>query len=358
MSSPAAGLPLMERASGNVAGFGRIRVRPDDFRVSERLGFSADGFGAHILLRVLKQRANTMWVARELAHRAAVNEGEVGFAGLKDRHAITEQYFTVPARSQSPEDWLAHGGEGYRVLEAALHSRKLRRGSHRGNSFDITVRELDADRRCLQERLSRLGDLGVPNYFGPQRFGHNGMNLALARRQLAEGRLPRNRTQRSMMLSAARAAIFNNVLSARVRAGTWNSLQPGDVANLDGSGSVFPVTDVDEILAARCARLDLHPTGPLWGAGDSRVRGAVQLLEGQVAAEWPELCRGLEAARLGQERRALRVRVEALHWSFGEDWLRLQFALPRGAFATAVVHELLDVDAGADLNEAQRDEDW
>jgi len=358
VSTLAAPVPAMERASGTAVGVGRIRVLPEDFRVTERLGFVADGAGNHVLLRVLKQGANTTWVARELARRASVCETEVGFAGLKDRHAVSEQYFTVPAHSQSPASWLTHEGEGYRVLGAALHRRKLRRGSHRGNSFDITVRELDADRRCLQERLGALAELGVPNYFGPQRFGRTGSNLALARRQLAEGRLPRGRIQRSMMLSAARAAIFNSVLSARVRAGTWNSLQPGDVANLNGTGSVFPVAEVDDILAARCARLDLHATGPLWGAGDSRVRGAIQSLEERVAAEWPELYRGLEAAGLRQERRALRVQLGALRWTLGEDWLRLQFTLPRGAYATAFVHELLDVDTREDLNEAQHDESW
>jgi len=182
----------------------------------------------------------------------------------------------------------------------------------------------------------------VPNYFGPQRFGHDGGNLELARHWFASGEAPRDRMQRSFALSAARAFLFNAVLERRIADATWSRLQPGDVANLDGSGSVFTVESVDETLAARCAILDIHPTGPLWGTGELASRGTVAALEKSVMECHASLAHGLGAADLEQERRALRLRVADLRWSREGSDVRLCFRLSRGAFATAVLHELVE----------------
>jgi len=341
------GPPLLQRAHGGPAGTGRLRAQLEHFLVREELGFAADGSGDHVLLRVRKEATNTQWVARCLARQARVGERDVGYAGLKDRHAIAEQYFTVPVRHAPLASWRDYAGDGFRVLDAALTRRKLRRGAHRGNAFCVVVSELDADRERLEEILARIAACGAPNYFGPQRFGRAGANLRTAWEWFNGQQVPGGRAARSFALSAARAAIFNAVLAERVRAGTWNRLLAGDVANLANSGSIFGVDSVDDALERRCSELDLHPTGPLWGAGPLPVSGLVAELEADAIRAYQPLAAGLVRGGLEQERRALRTAVQGLDWSLEGTQLRLEFKLPRGTFATAVVHELIDDPDGA-----------
>jgi len=203
------------------------------------------------------------------------------------------------------------------------------------------VRELRGDTNALAGHLETIAAQGVPNYFGPQRFGIEGGNLLRARQWLSGEIELHDRLERSFALSAARSAIFNAVLARRVADGTWNRLLAGDVANLDGSNSIFSVDALDEVLAERCRQLDIHPSGPLWGRGASRSQGEVAELEQQVVASESLLADALGKAGLEQERRALRLRVSNIDWALEADQLRLKFRLPRGAFATAVLHELL-----------------
>jgi tRNA pseudouridine13 synthase len=339
---------------GGPAGCARLRVTPEDFVVREWLGFSADGEGDHLLLRVRKRGANTLWVAKQLARAGKLHPRDVGFAGLKDRDAVAEQSFTVPARSAVGEQWAGVAGEGFEVLSAVRHRRKLKRGALRGNEFEITLREFTGDGAVLEQRLQLIAAAGVPNYFGPQRFGRDGRNVACAMAWFSGESPAPERIERGFALSAARAVIFNAVLAERVRNGTWNRLQPGDIANLNGSGSIFGVDAVDETLAARCERLDIHPTGPMWAAASPASHGAVAVLERQVAGRHATLSAGLARAGLEPERRALRTPVSELHWAEAGSDMRLRFRLPRGAFATAVLHELLDnafVDEAPDSGE-------
>lgn len=324
----------------------RIKAQPEHFIVRERLGFSADGEGEHVLLTVRKRGANTHWVAKQLARHARVDARDVGYSGLKDRHAVTEQAFTVPARHLAPEAWLQVATSEFAVIGAARHRRKLKRGAHKTNEFEITLSDVVGDMAALQERLPLISRHGVPNYFGPQRFGRDANNLQLARRWMEQGEVIGDRFQRGFALSAARAAIFNAVLEARVRRGDWNQLLSGDVANLQGSNSLFAVDSVDESLAQRCADFDIHPTGPLWGGGELRTRCDVAVLEAQIAAEFQGFSTGLVAAGLCHERRALRSSVQNLTWTLDATQLILRFTLSRGSFATAVVAELLGPDAG------------
>jgi tRNA pseudouridine13 synthase len=329
-----------------------VRATPEDFIVRERLGFEADGAGDHLLLTVVKRGANTMWVAKQLARLAKLDARDVGFAGLKDRDAVSEQSFTIPARSAVGENWLGVRGEGFEVLAAVRHRRKLKRGALRGNEFEITLREFDGDAGVLEARLRAIAAAGAPNYFGPQRFGREGRNLALAEAWFrGEARAP-DRPERGFALSAARSAVFNAVLAARVREGSWNTLEAGDVANLDGSGSIFAVKAPDDVLHARCAALDVHPTGPLWGAGELPSGGRVAAIEQEIAARCSTFAEGLVRAGLEQERRALRMRTEALEWEQTGVDVRLRFQLPRGAFATAVLHELIENAFEADAPDA------
>lgn len=349
---------MIEKNSGHIAtlayayggplGAGRIRTQPEDFIVREHLGFEASGDGEHLLLTVRKRGANSKWVARQIAARAGVRVREVGLAGLKDRHAVTEQSFTVPALKTTPESWLEFAGEGFQVIAAARQRRKLRRGAHKANDFEIVVRELHVDQVALDRRLARVAREGVPNYFGEQRFGHDDHNLAVAEQWLCHGVAPSDRDERSFALSAARSALFNAVLSERVTDGSWNRLLPGEVVNLDGSGSVFVSNLPDETLEKRCGELDIHPTGPLCGRGDARTAAEVLQLEERVLIPWAEWRRGLEALNVEQQRRALRLAVANLTWEYSPGILKLQFRLTRGAFATAVIREIVTTtnDAG------------
>ena len=329
------------RAYGRPPVTGRLRAAPEDFIVDEDLGFAPDGEGPHFLLRVRKRGANTEFVARELARHGRTRPPEVGFAGLKDRNAVATQWFTVPRGALQAQDWTSFTHPEFEVLEAHAHRRKLRRGALAGNRFRLCIRELGGERSELERRVATLNAQGVPNYFGEQRFGRDGGNLTRAFDWAGSGQEPRARADVGFALSAARSTIFNAVLAERVTRGDWRVLLDGDVANLQGSGSVFAVPSVDETLRQRAAELDLHPTGPLWGAGDSMAGGAVQALEREVAALFEPLASLLEREGLRAERRSLRLKVEELRASVEGDTLTLEFRLDPGAFATTVLRELM-----------------
>ena len=334
------------RAYGAPLGPGRLRAEPEDFLVEEQLGFEASGAGQHVLLKVCKRNANTQWIARELACACGCRPGDVGFAGLKDRRAVATQWFTVPQSRLSPQDWLGIGSSEYRVLEAQRHSRKLPRGALAGNRFVIRVRGTLIDDASLASRLATIETRGVPNYFGPQRFGRGGANL----KRVSDGVRALGPTERGFILSAARSVVFNAVLAERVGDGSWSRLEPGDLANLDGRASHFRVEATDEALEARCARLDVHPTGPLWGRGFPPSGGRVLALEQHVAAGLSAECELVARARMEQERRSLRLAVRDLHWRREGEVTVLEFRLSRGAYATTVLRELFALEADYDAS--------
>lgn len=329
------------RAHGAPVAAAVLRERAEDFVVEEELGFAPAGAGQHLLLKVRKTDANTPWVARELARLVHCRPHEVGYAGLKDRRAVAIQWFSVP-RPRTPLELSGARGEGYEVLEAHAHNRKLPRGALAGNRFAIRLRAAGGEGAalagCLAPRLAVIAARGVPNYFGPQRFGRDGANLALADRG-DPARLPP--ADRGFMLSAARSVVFNALLAARVGDGSWERLLAGDLAGLDGLGSIFSVAAVDETLAARCARLEIHPTGPLWGAGVPATGAGVLELETRIGGEFAAECALCAAAGMAPERRSLRLRVAELGCEAEPDAALLRFRLMRGGFATAVLRELV-----------------
>lgn len=330
----ATGLPEWRRAGGTPAVTALVRASPEDFRVDEIIDFELDGGGEHDWLRIEKRGVNTAWLARRLAGFAGVPARDVGFAGMKDRHAVTRQWFSIRRPGGAKADWSAFREPGVRVLEIARHARKLKRGAHRGNAFELTLRELDGD---AESRLAAIAARGVPNYFGEQRFGHAGGNLDLAASLFAGRRLPRER--RALALSAARGFLFNEILAARVLAGTWDRLEAGDVAVLDGTGSVFDVTEPDAALERRAAELDVHPSGALWGRADDAAGSRILPSELAAVDAHATLTAGLERlARAG--RRALRLKVADFEWTAERGVLLLRFRLTRGGFATAVLREV------------------
>lgn len=346
-------LPDWARAYGPVTASARIRSVPEDFRVEEVLGFAADGEGPHVMLTVEKRGANTHWVAGQLARHAGIPAREVGYAGLKDRHAVTVQHFTLNLDRRPELDWSALTSDEFRVLKSERHRRKLKTGALEGNLFRLVLRELSAPVDTLLPGLESIRTQGVPNYFGVQRFGRGAANIEKAEAALS-GRLRiHDRRLFSLLLSTARSLIFNDVLSERVKAGSWNKLLPGEVLMLDGSHSVFRADAGDETLQPRLASGDVHPTGPLWGRGEPMTAAEVQALEAQVAARYPALAAGLVKLGLEMARRSLRLPVRDFAWREAPEGLILEFFLPAGAYATTVLGELVDLVGDEDADQDQ-----
>ncbi len=329
-------LPAWARACGSPVFAATIRSIPADFDVTEEIGFEFDGEGEHDYLYVEKTGANTEWVSRQLAKFAEVPARDVGYSGLKDRHAVTRQWFSVPRWNQPV--WDSFELADVTILDVQRNSRKLRRGAHKGNHFRIVLRpnkkgsepfllvsEKGSD--PFSERLQLINEQGVPNYFGPQRFGREGGNIELADNWASGRRLPRHK--RSIAISSARSFLFNEQLHARVLDETWNRVLPGDMVNLDGTGSVFTVEDVDTDIERRCKEMDIHPAAELAGEGSSCQR-----------ATWQN---ALDKARVKPGSRSLRLRVQELQSELHADSLTLTFSLGRGAFATSVLREIANV---------------
>src|SRR6185437_9678569 len=320
----------------------RLRLTHEDFLVEEILGYDADGSGEHALLWVEKRGANTDWVARELAKFAGVPQVAVGYAGLKDRHAVTRQTFSVQLAGRPDPDWSTFPHPEVKVLAATRHSRKLKRGALRGNRFVLVLREVSGDRARAESALRQIAARGVPNYYGEQRFGREGGNVAQARAMFGGRRVDRDK--RSILLSAARSHIFNQVLAARVERACWDTPLEGEIWSLAGSRSWFGPEPFSDALAERLARGDIHPSGPLWGQGEPPTQGDAGTLEREIGAAHGDLVAGLVAARMDQERRPLRLLPGHLRWRWlADDALELSFELSAGAYATVVVREVAAV---------------
>lgn len=295
---------------------GDIRVVPEDFQVDEILDVDFTQEGEHLYLLIRKRDQNTRWVAQLLAQAVGLEEKDVGFSGMKDRRAVTTQWFSVPATRFSFESFAA---PDVAILEQRRHNRKLRRGSHSANRFALVLRNLSGDKGILEQRLEQLASGGVPNYFGPQRFGFDGGNLQQADRLLRAGRVRAGGGLRGIYLSAARSYLFNLVLSERIRRGCWSE----------------PLTT------------ETQPEGPMWGRGRTPAQPEVVALESEILAPWHAWCYGLEHAGLRQERRPLVLHPQSLSWRWDADYLQLNFSLPVGAFATSVLREIVDVAAAS-----------
>ena len=334
-------VPEWTHAFGGPAVNAVIRQAAEDFQVDEILGFEPDGTGDHAIVQIRKRNTNTEYVARSLAKLAGVRQPDIGYAGLKDRQAVTTQWFTVNLAGRPEPDWSRLETGEVQVLATSRHRRKLRRGCHAGNRFRIMLRHIQGDRSRLAGQLETIRRHGVPNYFGPQRFGRH--NLDDAHDWLA-GRRRASRHQRSLYLSVARSLLFNTVLSQRVALDNWSRALAGDVLMLNGSHSRFRVDEqeLDETIHDRVNKGDLHPTGPLYGVGDPVTAGEAAELEQRVLEPCRDWCEYLEKFAMKRDRRALRVNVGHLSWDndMGDD-CRLQFDLPAGSYATAVLRECL-----------------
>lgn len=330
----------LPRGAAAVIRSGFIRNEIEDFVVEEVPAFEAFGSGEHVLLTLRKRGLTTHELIAHLAKWANVPTSAIGHAGLKDKHAITTQRLSVWLPKRVSPDVALLNTAAIEVVESAWHNRKLPTGALKGNRFTLQVRALEADAEALDARLRDIAQHGVPNYFGEQRFGRAGDNVARAREMFAGRRV--DRETRSILLSAARSEMFNQVLARRVSEGNWRTALEGDVFMLDGTQSIFGPSDLDESIAARLESGDIHPTGPMWGRGALRTQAAALSLESGVLENsvYDDLRLGVEAAGMKQERRSLRLSVRDMVWSLNGDSLKLQFVLDPGSYATTVLHAL------------------
>ena len=322
---------------------GLLKANPEDFLVVEDLGFEPDGEGEHILVRILKNGCNTRFVADALAKFLKIHAREVSFAGQKDKHAFTEQWLCARVPGKEMPDLTQFQLEGCQVLEYARHKRKLRLGALKGNQFTLVLREVKG-RDEVEARLQAIVDRGVPNYFGSQRFGIGGSNLQGALRWAESGAPVRDRNKRSFWLSAARSALFNQIVSERLKKPDFNQVVDGDALQLSGRGSWF-VASVEEqaTLQARVDARELMITAALPGSGDWGTQRDALAFEHTVLAEETALQSLLEREKVEAARRAMLLYPQQMSWNWWDDvTVELRFWLPAGSFATSVVRELIN----------------
>lgn len=317
--APYATLPSWPRAYPASGATATLKAFNEDFIVTELPLQLPTGAGEHVWLEVEKNGANTAFVAERLAEAAGVQTWDVGYAGLKDRHAITRQWFSLYLPKGETPELTALEHPEFKVLSQSRHVKKLRPGDLQGNHFRILLRDVTDSREAIEANLRAVVAQGVPNYFGAQRFGHDGGNVEQGRAMLAREIRVRNPKKKGIYLSAVRSFVFNEVLGQRIRQGLWGQALPGDV--MDAAG---------------------RPTGPLWGRGRVSTTDEAQALENSIATHHAALCDGMEHAGLDQERRALVAHPADLTWDWPQaDQLVLSFSLPAGTYATSVLSEVL-----------------
>ena len=336
-------LPEWAYAFGGPSGSGDIKTEPDDFIVEEILSFEPEGSGEHVCLHIEKAGENTEYIARLLARHAGVRQRDIGYAGLKDRHGRTKQWFSIWLPGKSDPDWSALESEQLKILHTTRHARKLKRGVLNGNCFAIRIRHCQGDRQLTEQQLQQIKVQGFPNYFGEQRFGHQGRNIDKALDMFAGTRVKPE--QRSIYLSAARSYLFNLILAERISQQTWIKALPGDVFKLNQTNSHFVADSIDQTLLDRLQSGDIHPTGALWGKGENPARFEIQALEQKIVSNHSKLVDGLLKAGLEHDRRALRVIPDNFVWQYiAKDDLHLSFTLPAGSYATALLRELIKTE--------------
>lgn len=322
---------------------GRVGPDPEDFLVDEVPAYAASGKGEHQYLRVQKRLLTTPELLRRVARACGVQERDIGYAGLKDKYAVTTQWLSVCTKT--PLTPTLDLGPGAAVLEVGRHDNKLRTGHLIGNRFTITlvgVHEQALER--AQAIAAQLRREGLPNYFGAQRFGHGGRNLTDAISWLARGGRSRNRFEQKLFPSVVQAEVFNRYLSARLALGAQQLIE-GEVVRLEGAGATFRVDDV-ATEQPRFAARDLHLTGPMPGPKLRPAASTALALEQRISADLGLDESLLEA--LGRHapgtRRDLFAPLEDLSVEAVTDRaapaLRLAFTLPAGGYATEVLRQL------------------
>lgn len=345
MNTPAVDLsprlrPLLTTAVPQAGGL--FKATPEDFEVEELPAYLPSGEGEHLFLWVEKLGRDTQEVVRALAEALALPEQEIGHAGLKDRHAKTFQYLSVPARCEPKLE--AFALEGVTLHRPTRHGNKLRPGHLSGNRFTLRLHDV-RDVGALRESLAILGARGLPNAFGAQRFGRGGDNALQGLRLLLGERLPKrpSRFERKLYLSALQSELFNRALIARLEAGTLDRALAGDVLRKEESGGLFVCEDaaVDQ---PRADAWEVSATGPIFGPKMRAPTGEVADAEAALLTEVGLSADVFQRGRGETEgtRRPYRVRLDGVECEeLPEGGVRLAFSLPAGSYATEVLRELL-----------------
>ncbi|OLV16759.1 tRNA pseudouridine(13) synthase TruD [Deinococcus marmoris] len=323
---------------------GTLRAEAQDFRVEEVGAYPLSGEGDHLFLHVEKTGHTTAHVLRELSAQVGVRDRDIGVAGLKDRHAVTTQWLSVPAKYERRLGEFAL--DGVRILDTTRHGNKLGMGHLRGNRFVVRVRDAAGGAAEAEAVLNLLGAGGVPNYFGPQRFGLGGLNAEEGLRVLrGESRLRDPRVRR-FLISSVQSAVFNASLSLRLERGLFASLLAGDMAKKHDTGGVFLVEDA-AAESPRAERGEVSATGTLFGKKTKPLTLDAGALEAEALALF-DLTPGVFASRRG-DRRLTRVFPEEASVTPQDDGYTLSFTLPKGSFATSVLREVMktEVDSAA-----------
>jgi tRNA pseudouridine13 synthase len=343
MTHPAVSPPLLTPDLPGAGG--RIKVQPEDFEVEEVPAYEPSGAGDHLYLWVEKRSVGPEYFVKQLARRLDVHPADVGTAGLKDRHAVTRQWVSVPKQAEPNLPQL--DGDGIKLLSVSRHTNKLRPGHLRGNRFRVLVRGADpAKADAVTAVLDRTRQLGLPNYYGPQRFGRDGDTADLGLAMLKGERAPRvNPFLRKLALSAAQSLLFNDTLGRRLSDGLFRTVLAGDVMMKWPAGGLFVAADVP----AEQARFDRRETvtgGPMFGAktfaaaGEAAAREAVVLADHGLA---PASFEGFGKLVQGTRRHNL-VYADDLAAGWEPDGLRLAFTLPSGSYATVLLREVMKAE--------------
>ena len=318
-----------------------LKAECADFVVKEQLGYDMSGDGEFVVVKVRKTDCNTLFVGEQLAKFAGISARNMSYAGLKDRKAVTEQWFSLQMPGQPTPDFSQFSLEGVEILDVTRHQRKIRIGSLQGNHFEILLRNTEETDE-LKERLDFLAKNGFPNYFTEQRFGRDGNNLTQALRW-ANGEIKvKDRNKRSFYLSAARSEIFNLIVVKRIELGLAQQVLNGDILQLNGSHSWFVVDESEDLaqLQQRLAQQDVLLTAPLIGEEE---KSAVDF-EHEIFSQHQALFALMRQERMKAARRPILMQPQQFQWQFEPNGLRLQFDLPAGSYATALIRELVNVE--------------
>jgi len=322
----------------------KFKQTPEDFQVIEQLDVADDGEGEHQWLWVRKTGANTNFCAEKIARFAGVSERNVSYSGLKDRQAVTWQWFSIQLPGKETLNWNELSDEEMSVERVIRRTKKLKTGFHRANRFVIRLANVSS-REALEKLWQGVSERGVINYFGEQRFGRSGDNVAQAERSLMASRPPRiSRTKRSLYLSALRSYLFNEIVAERIRDFGIEGHLEGDCVMLEGSQSVFTVEQWDDELKQRLANNNIYLTAPLAGSTTKPlVKGEAEAFEQRFLQAFDSWLQALKKLRVEAARRAILLRIENPEMSWQGKDAELRFTLPSGAYATAVLNEIVDL---------------
>ena len=325
---------------GPPLGSARFKEQPEDFIVEEVLGFTPSGDGEHCLVWVEKRDLDSNDAATRLADALGVRRRLVSHCGLKDRHAITRQWFSIHLPGAESPDPATLESEGLKVLEVTRNLRKLRRGTHLGNRFTIRLRNPDFD---PGDRWDKIAGRGVPNYFGTQRFGNGGRNVEKALAMFRGEFVVRDRLLRGILISAARSYLFNSVVAGRVETGNWDTVLEGEVFGIAENRSLILPDNLRGDERTRFEAGEIELTAPLWGDGELQSIATVRELETKLLAVNADITSGLAQFNLRQERRVMRVRPENSTFDEQDGDFVISFTLPKGTYATSVLREFAEL---------------